>query len=203
MNIQNWVSIFQQSINDFHKLDSVDQVIENPYPANSPEHLFYLKNWVDTVQWHLEDMIRNPEIEPNEAVNLKRLIDTSNQKRTDIVEFIDGWFLDQFKNVVPDANASLNTETPAWALDRLSILELKIFHMSIETNRKDSSEAHKLACSQKFNILSEQKIDLINAIQQLLEDINIGKKYMKLYKQMKMYNDESLNPILYSKKNNE
>lgn len=200
MDVKNWVKIFQQSINDFHKLDSVNQQIENPYLPDAPEHLFYVKNWVDTVQWHLEDIIRNPEIEPAEALKLKRLIDASNQKRTDLVEFVDGWFLDQFKNVKPNADATINTETPAWAIDRLSILELKIFHMATEANRKDATMDHRAACNQKLTILLTQRVDLTNAIQQLIEDINSGKKYMKLYKQMKMYNDESLNPVLYAKK---
>ena len=200
MDTQTWIKIFQQSINDFHKNDSVDQIIENPFPADAPEHLFYVKNWVDTVQWHLEDIVRNPEIEPSEALKLKRLIDASNQKRTDLVEFIDAWFLDQFKNVKPNADATLNTETPAWALDRLSILELKIFHMAVEVNRENATVDHRNACNQKLDILLMQRVDLENAIQQLIKDIQSGRKYMKLYKQMKMYNDESLNPILYSKK---
>lgn len=200
MDIKNWIKVFQQSINDFHKHDSVDQQIKNPYPSDVPEHLFYVKNWVDTVQWHLEDIIRNPEIEPVNALKLKRLIDVSNQKRTDLVEFIDGWFLSQFKLVKPNTDATINTETPAWAIDRLSILELKIFHMAVEANRKDATMDHRAECNQKLAILLIQRVDLTNAIQQLIEDINSGKKYMKLYKQMKMYNDENLNPILYVKK---
>lgn len=200
MQVNTWVDIFQQSINDYHKHDSVDQPMENPYGVDSYEHLFYAKNWVDTVQWHLEDIIRNPEINPEEALKIKRLIDASNQKRTDLVEFVDSWFLVQFKDVQPQAGATINTETPAWAVDRLSILELKIFHMSLEANRGDATADHRAACQQKLDVLLTQRIDLTTAIQQLIDDINSGKKYMKLYKQMKMYNDESLNPILYAKK---
>lgn len=200
MQVNTLVEIFQQSINDYHKHDSVDQPMENPYGVDSSEHLFYAKNWVDTVQWHLEDIIRNPEINPEEALKIKRLIDASNQKRTDLVEFVDSWFLVQFKDVAPDADATINTETPAWAVDRLSILELKIFHMSLEANREDATADHRAACQQKLDVLLTQRVDLTTAIQQLIDDINAGKKYMKLYKQMKMYNDESLNPILYAKK---
>ena len=200
MQVNKWVEIFQQSINDYHKHDSVDQPIENPYAVDAPEHLFYVKNWVDTVQWHLEDIIRNPEINPEEALKIKRLIDASNQKRTDLVEFIDSWFLVQFKDVKPNADATINTETPAWAVDRLSILELKIFHMALEANREDASADHRAACQQKLDILLTQRVDLTTAIQQLIDDINSGRKYMKLYKQMKMYNDESLNPVLYAQK---
>jgi hypothetical protein len=168
--------------------------------VDAPEHLFYVKNWVDTVQWHLEDIIRNPGINPEEALKIKRLIDASNQKRTDLVEFIDSWFLVQFKDVKPNADATINTETPAWAVDRLSILELKIFHMGLEANRQDASADHRAACQQKLDILLTQRIDLTTAIQQLIDDITSGKKYMKLYKQMKMYNDETLNPVLYAQK---
>jgi hypothetical protein len=200
MQVNKWVEIFQQSINDYHKYDSVDQPIENPYAVDAPEHLFYVKNWVDTVQWHLEDIIRNPGINPEEALKIKRLIDASNQKRTDLVEFIDSWFLVQFKDVKPNADATINTETPAWAVDRLSILELKIFHMGLEANRQDASADHRAACQQKLDILLTQRIDLTTAIQQLIDDITSGKKYMKLYKQMKMYNDETLNPVLYAQK---
>jgi hypothetical protein len=200
MQVNKWVEIFRQSINDYHKHDSVDQPIENPYAVDAPEHLFYVKNWVDTVQWHLEDIIRNPGINPEEALKIKRLIDASNQKRTDLVEFIDSWFLVQFKDVKPNADATINTETPAWAVDRLSILELKIFHMGLEANRQDASADHRAACQQKLDILLTQRIDLTTAIQQLIDDITSGKKYMKLYKQMKMYNDETLNPVLYAQK---
>jgi hypothetical protein len=200
MQVNKWVEIFRQSINDYHKHDSVDQPIENPYAVDAPEHLFYVKNWVDTVQWHLEDIIRNPGINPEEALKIKRLIDASNQKRTDLVEFIDSWFLVQFKDVKPNADATINTETPAWAVDRLSILELKIFHMGLEANRQDASADHRAACQQKLEVLLTQRVDLTTAIQQLIDDITSGKKYMKLYKQMKMYNDETLNPVLYAQK---
>ena len=200
MQVNKWVEIFQQSIKDYHKYNSVDQPIENPYAVDAPEHLFYVKNWVDTVQWHLEDIIRNPEINPEEALKIKRLIDASNQQRTDLVEFIDSWFLVQFKDAKPTADATINTETPAWAVDRLSILELKIFHMALEANRQDASADHRAACGQKLEVLLTQRADLTTAIQQLIDDINAGKKYMKLYKQMKMYNDETLNPVLYAQK---
>ena len=192
--------IFDQSINDYHVKDSIETQIKNPYPKNQFEHLLYQKNWIDTVQWHLEDIIRDPEIEPAEALKIKRVIDASNQKRTDLVEFIDGYFLNKFKDIEPNENATLNSETIAWALDRLSILALKIFHMSEEANRENAEESHKTSCQNKLDVLNEQKIDLSTAIDQLIEDIEKGNKYMKIYKQMKMYNDEELNPVLYKAK---
>jgi hypothetical protein len=192
--------IFQKSINDYHKFDRVDAVIRNPYENVSLDYLLYLKNWIDTVQWHLEDLIRDPLIEPLEALKLKRKIDESNQRRTDVVEYIDSWFLEQYKNVTVTAEATINTESPAWAIDRLSILELKIYHMQIEANRKEATEDHRKNCQQKLDILLVQKEDLSNAIDQLVEDIASGRKYMKVYRQMKMYNDDSLNPVLYNKR---
>ena len=192
--------IFDQSINDYHVKDSIETQIKNPYPKDQFEHLLYQKNWIDTVQWHLEDIIRDPEIEPAEALKIKRVIDASNQKRTDLVEFIDGYFLNKFKDIEPNENATLNSETIAWALDRLSILALKIFHMSEEANRENAEETHKTSCQNKLDILNEQKIDLSIAIDQLIQDIEKGNKYMKIYKQMKMYNDEELNPVLYKAK---
>ena len=192
--------IFDRSINDYHVKDSIETQIKNPYPKDQFEHLLYQKNWIDTVQWHLEDIIRDPEIEPAEALRIKRVIDASNQKRTDLVEFIDGYFLNKYKDIKPDKNATLNSETIAWALDRLSILALKIFHMSEEANRENAEQSHKTSCQNKLDVLNEQKIDLSTAIDQLIQDIEKGNKYMKIYKQMKMYNDEELNPVLYKAK---
>lgn len=192
--------VFEQSINDYHKYDSVDQPIANPYPKDKIEHLLYAKNWVDTVQWHFEDIIRNPEIDPVEALVLKRKIDSSNQVRTDMVEYIDSYFLQQYKDVQPKADAKINSESPAWALDRLSILALKIYHMAEEANRPDASAEHRAKCQEKLNVLLEQKKDLSTAIDDLIADIEAGDKFMKVYKQMKMYNDEELNPVLYQNK---
>lgn len=200
MQASEWISIFQRSIIDYHIMNDVDEVISNPYEKDSLEHLMYLKNWVDTVQWHLEDIIRDPDIDPVEALKLKRRIDASNQYRTDIVEYIDSWFLQQYAGVKPAVDAIFNTESPAWAVDRLSILELKIFHMQQEVDREDASPEHGLRCRQKLNVLLTQRADLSTAIDQLLQDITDGKKFMKVYKQMKMYNDESLNPVLYQQK---
>ena len=193
--------IFEQATKAYHAIDSVDATVKNPYPVNSIEFYLYLKNWIDAVQWHLEDIIRNPQIEPVEALLIKRRIDKSNQDRTDLVELIDSFFLDKYKNVKVLPNATINTESPAWAIDRLSILELKICHMEQEVARQDSSEEHRQRCQQKLNVLLEQRKDLSTALDQLLMDIRAGRKYMKTYKQMKMYNDPSLNPVLYSKNN--
>jgi hypothetical protein len=191
--------IFNESVLDYHKTDNVDTPINNPYEFKTIEYYLYLKNWIDTVQWHLEDIIRNPEIDPVEALALKRRIDSSNQDRTDLVELIDSYFLDKYKDTIVNPNAIINTESPAWAIDRLSILHLKIYHMQQEVGRKDSSAEHLAQCQTKLNILLEQKEDLSTAINQLIEDISKGDKKMKVYKQMKMYNDPELNPVLYAK----
>ncbi len=192
--------IFNESILKYHETDSVYQPIDNPYPKDSLEHLLYLKNWIDTVQWHLEDIIRDPQIQPEKALEIKRWIDRSNQERTDVVEYIDSWFLNYFKDVKPKPGAKINTESPAWALDRLSILALKIYHMNEERKRQDLSPGKKKEVEEKYRILLEQQKDLSTAIDELLEDIARGEKYMKVYKQMKMYNDPDLNPVLYGKK---
>lgn len=192
--------VFNQAITDYHKYDDVDHEIENPYDRSQLEHLLYHKNWVDTVQWHFEDIIRDPEIDPAAALVLKRRIDASNQVRTDMVEYIDSYFLDKYKDVKVAADAKINTESPAWAIDRYSILALKIYHMEQETKREDVDQAHKEACQKKLNVLKEQHKDLSTAIEELIEDIEAGRKYMKVYKQMKMYNDPNLNPILYANK---
>ena len=192
--------IFDESVHDYHKTDDVDTAIINRYEFKTIEYYLYLKNWIDTVQWHLEDIIRNPQIDPVEALALKRRIDASNQDRTDLVELIDSYFLDKNKDVEPKADAVINTESPAWAIDRLSILHLKIYHMQQEVDRKDSSSEHVQQCQTKLNVLLEQKVDLSIAIHQLIEDISTGSKKMKVYKQMKMYNDPTLNPVLYGKK---
>ncbi|WP_265427655.1 DUF4254 domain-containing protein [Chryseobacterium sp. YIM B08800] len=191
--------IFNQSIEDYHVLDSVETPVKNPFETDSLERILYAKNWIDTVQWHLEDIIRDENIDPVDALQLKRTIDSSNQKRTDLVEFIDSWFLDKYKNITPKSDAKINTETPAWAVDRLSILALKVYHMSLEANRESASEEHRQNCQAKLDVLLTQKEDLSTSIIQLLTDIENGDVKMKVYKQMKMYNDESLNPILYQK----
>ncbi len=192
--------IFDEAVVDYHKTDCVDQPIANPYPLKSIEYYLYLKNWIDTVQWHLEDIIRDPQIDPVEALALKRRIDKSNQDRTDLVELIDSYFWDKYHAVKTAADAKINTESPAWAIDRLSILHLKIYHMQAEVSRTDVSEAHKAQCQAKLNVLLEQKTDLSTAIDQLLADFAAGTKKMKVYKQMKMYNDPELNPVLYGQK---
>ena len=191
--------IFEKAINDYHVNDNVDTPINNPYEERSIEFYLYLKNWIDTVQWHLEDIIRDPEIDPIEALAIKRRIDKSNQDRTDLVEMIDSYFLDKYKDVKVLPDAVINTESPAWAVDRLSILELKIYHMKEQVERKDADEKHKEQCNKKLAVLLEQRKDLASAIDQLLSDIEAGRKYMKVYKQMKMYNDPSTNPVLYGK----
>tara|TARA_R110000796_G_scaffold37722_1_gene95001 strand:- start:40430 stop:41032 length:603 start_codon:yes stop_codon:yes gene_type:complete len=193
-------AIFEESIKKYHIMDDVYQSFENPYPKSDISHLLYRKNWIDTVQWHYEDIIRDPNIIPSDALVLKRKIDASNQDRTDLVEYIDSYFLDKYRLVSINKNATINTESPAWAIDRLSILALKIYHMHEEVTRTDASQEHIKKCQEKLNILLEQKKDLSTAIDQLITDIENGNKYMKAYKQMKMYNDDELNPILRSKK---
>lgn len=194
--------IFNKAIEDYHLKDNIDTPISNPYEKDSIEYRLYLKCWIDTVQWHLEDIIRDPHIDPLKALQLKRRIDRSNQDRTDLVEQIDSWFRQYFSDVTPLPDARLNTESPAWAVDRLSILALKIYHMREQAERQDASAEHRQRCHDKLEVLLEQQKDLSLAIDQLLEDIKEGKKYMKVYRQMKMYNDPSTNPVLYKNNNN-
>lgn len=193
-------AIFEESIEKYHIKDDVYQEFENPYPKDKIEHLLYRKNWIDTVQWHYEDIIRDPNIDPVNALDIKRKIDASNQDRTDLVEYIDSYFLKKYQSVEIKEDAKINTESPAWAIDRLSILALKIYHMQEEVNRKDASTEHIDKCTAKLSVLLEQKKDLSTAIDQLLADIESGSKYMKVYKQMKMYNDDELNPVLRGQK---
>ena len=200
MNATEFNTLFDKVIEKYHIIDDVDQAFENPYNKTELSHLLYRKSWIDTVQWHFEDIIRLPDIDPIEALALKRRIDSSNQDRTDMVEYIDSYYLENSKNVEVQPGAKINTESPAWAIDRLSILALKIYHMKEEAYRDSASEEHRSSCQQKLNILLEQREDLSSAIDDLLEDISQGKKYMKEYKQMKMYNDDELNPMLYKKK---
>ncbi|MBQ0006587.1 MAG: DUF4254 domain-containing protein [Alistipes sp.] len=197
---EEYNAIFDGQIHEYHNLDDVDAPMVNPYEKGTLEYLLCMKNWIDTVQWHLEDIIRNPSINPVDALSIKRRIDKSNQDRTDLVEKIDDWFFDSFSKVEKLENAGINTETPAWAIDRLSILALKIYHMKAEAERTDASEDHKASCQKKLETLLIQRVDLSQAIEQLLEELSSGRKYMKLYRQMKMYNDPSLNPILYKQK---
>lgn len=192
--------IFQEAIDDYHTNNNIDHPIANPYRISTLEHLLYLKCWIDTVQWHMEDVVRNPEINPADGLQWKRRIDASNQERTDVVEYIDSYFLEEYKDITPKTTARVNTESPAWAIDRLSILALKIYHMEEETVRPGTTEAHKQICLGKLNVLMAQRTDLSTSLDQLLTDIQNGDKYMKVYKQMKMYNDPSLNPVLYNRK---
>ncbi len=193
-------SIFNKTIADYHLTDNVDAPMRSPYDRGTIEYDLYLKNWIDTVQWHLEDLIRDPSIDPLDALALKRRIDHSNQERTDLVEQIDSYFLTLYHDVKLLPSATINTESPAWAVDRLSILALKIYHMREQTERTDADSKHIESCRGKLDILLQQREDLGTAIDQLLDDFEHGRKYMKVYKQMKMYNDPNTNPILYGKK---
>lgn len=195
-------TIFQDVINKYHVINTVDQEFTNIYDKNADliEHLLYRKCWIDTVQWHYEDIIRDPQIDPVAALTLKRKIDASNQDRTDMVEYIDSYFLEKYADVTPKESAKINSESPAWAIDRLSILALKIYHMNEEVERTDASDAHITACQKKLDILLEQRVDLSTTIDDLIADIEKGDKYMKVYKQMKMYNDDELNPVLRNQK---
>lgn len=192
--------IFESTTRRYHETDDVDASVVNPYKEGTIEHTLFAKNWIDAVQWHLEDIIRDPAIDPVAALALKRRIDRSNQDRTDMVEELDTYFRDLYKDVTVLPDATINTESPAWALDRLSILALKIYHMQAEVERDDASPEHKARCAAKLDVLLEQRKDLIDAIRQLLDDIKDGKKYMKVYRQMKMYNDPATNPVLYAQK---
>lgn len=191
--------IFERAILDYHQTDDIDAPLQNPYAAGTIEADLYRKCWIDTVQWHLEDIVRDPEINPVAALSLKRRIDRSNQDRTDLVETIDSYFYTLYHGVQRLPEATINTESPAWAIDRLSILALKIYHMNEQAERTDASAEHRATCQQKLNVLLEQQVDLSTAIDQLLADIEAGRKWMKVYKQMKMYNDPATNPVLYGK----
>lgn len=197
---ENANKIFNQAIADYHIKDNIDTPINNPFAEGTIENRLYLKCWIDTVQWHFEDIIRDPQIDPAEALVLKRRIDKSNQDRTDLVEQIDSYFREIYKDVKVQSDARINTESPAWAVDRLSILALKIYHMKEQVERLEASAEHKAKCQAKLDVLLEQQVDLSTAIDQLLEDIEVGRKYMKVYRQMKMYNDPSTNPVLYNQK---
>lgn len=189
--------IFRRSIQTYHLTDAVDTPIQNPYGADDIASLLYQKNWIDTVQWHLEDLIRSPAIRPDELAAIKRRIDQSNQDRTDTVEQIDGWFWEQFSQITPKPTARMNSETPAWLLDRMSILQLKLYHFREQIDRESVSDEHRQRAAQKLGVLLEQEQDLARCFDELLEDIRNGYRYMKVYRQMKMYNDPTLNPVLY------
>ncbi|MCH8319257.1 MAG: DUF4254 domain-containing protein [Bacteroidetes bacterium] len=199
MNAERCNEIFLKSIADYHKYDNINQPIDNPYEEGNIKWLLYLKNWIDTIQWHLEDLIRDPDISAEEAVKLKRRIDHSNQERNDTVEKIDNWFMEAFKDIKKKENTQLNSESPGLIIDRLSILALKVYHMQEQVNREDAGKEHSDDCQVKLKILLEQQKDLSQCFNELIEDIKSGIRYMSVYRQMKMYNDPSLNPILYSK----
>jgi hypothetical protein len=194
------ISVFKEATRIYHLADNVDAPFSNLFAPNTIESDLFLKNWIDAVQWHLEDIIRNPQINPVDALALKRRIDASNQERTDLVERIDTYFWSKYQDVETLPDAVINTESPAWAIDRLSILILKIWHMQAEADRLEAAPEHRLQCQRKLDVLNEQLADLSMAIDQLLSDIESGRRYMKVYKQMKMYNDPALNPVLYAKK---
>ena len=197
--VETCANVFTRCIAEYHVKDSLNSKMNTPYSHESLEHILHHKCWIDTVQWHLEDEIRTPDILPKYALKIKKTIDSSNQDRTDIVEKIDSYFLTFFSEITPQKGATLNTESPAWAIDRFSILFLKMYHMKEDSERKEISDAHRQKSLGKLSILEEQKEDLGTAISQLLNDIHAGKKYMKVYRQMKMYNDPTLNPVFYSK----
>lgn len=197
---QNYNKVFDRATADYHVTDNIDAPRPHHYAEGSLDEILYGKSWIDVVQWHMEDLIRDPQIEPVEAVALKRRIDASNQDRTDMVEAIDTWFRDKYAGVKPLPDATINTESPAWAIDRLSILAVKIYHMRAEVERLEASAEHKARCAAKLDVLLEQRTDLSQAIDTLLDDIAAGRKYMKVYRQMKMYNDADTNPVLYAKK---
>lgn len=200
MNVAEFYNVFEKSIQDYHVLNTLEQKCVNPFATDSFESILYHKNWIDTVQWHCEDEIRNPNIALEDAILFKRKIDALNQERTDKVEQIDDFFIAKYSNVTPLENATWNTESPAWAIDRLSILALKIYHMYEELQRIDASKDYISQIQSKLDVLLLQKSDLIISINELLSDIAHGKKIMKVYRQMKMYNDLEMNPILRKNK---
>ena len=201
MKAEKCIEIFEQSITNYHVLDDPYQEMNNTFEDGTIENLMYLKNWIDTVQWHYEDIIRDPNIQPEAGMDMKRKIDKSNQHRTDVVEQLDDYYISLFKGITPSSDAKLNTESPGWVVDRISILCLKIYHMQEQVNRRDTDETHKQQCLNKLNILLEQKEDISKSFNDLLDEIQNGEKQIKVYRQMKMYNDDTLNPVLYKKSN--
>lgn len=193
--------IFITVIDQYHINNDVDSSYVNPYNLDTLEYLLFEKCWIDTVQWHLEDLIRNPNIDSNKGLELKHRIDKSNQNRTDIVEKVDDYYFSIFKNT-SEKDSKINTESPGWVVDRLSILNLKIYHMNEQVDRKNVTAEHILNCEKKMVVLQNQRIDLSNSFDELLEEYKEGIKKMKVYRQMKMYNDSNLNPELYRKNNN-
>lgn len=198
MDTKTLNKIFATCIEDYHVIDSVDQEIQNPYPDSDILHVVYNKCWIDTVQWHYEDLIRDPGIKPEDGMALKQLIDSSNQRRTDIVEKIDDYFLEKF-NFDGKQKGKINTESPAWVIDRLSILSLKLFHMKEQVDRADASKERSEKALSRYRILLEQQNDLSTSFDQLISDYGSGEKVMKVYRQMKLYNDPETNPVLYKK----
>ena len=192
--------VFDRCVAAYHVTDDVDAPVASPYQSGSIDNTLFEKCLIDARQWHLEDIIRDPAIDPVAALALKRRIDASNQDRTDMVEQLDDYFRQKYASVEVKADATINTETPAWALDRLSILALKIYHMKVEAERTDASAEHRNRCQGKLDVLLQQRVDLSQAIDALLADIAAGRKYMKVYRQMKMYNDADTNPVLYGSK---
>ena len=196
MNLIQTFDIFQRAIADYHILNNIDAPIQIPFPTKSLESLLYEKCWIDAVQWHCEDEVRHPKIEAERVRFFKNRIDSLNQTRTNLVEQLDDFFLTYFEHIQYHSDAKLNTESPAWAIDRLSILALKIYHMQEEVERTDLSLEQFQAYQQKLELLLTQKLDLITAIEQLLGEIEQGKTLFKVYRQVKMYNDADLNPVL-------
>ena len=199
MKAENCIKIFEKAITDYHVKDNVYQSFTNPFEESSIECTMYQKSWIDTVQWHYEDIIRDPNIEPAAGMDMKRKIDKSNQNRTDVVEQLDDYYISLFNNVSIQSNAKLNTESPGWVVDRISILCLKIYHMQEQVDRTDTDSKHRQQCLNKLNILLEQKEDISKSFNDLLDEIQKGEKQIKVYRQMKMYNDDTLNPVLYKK----
>jgi len=191
------LDIFKACTRDYHARDEVDAQEQNPYARGTMAALLYTKHWVDVVQWHLEDIIRDPEIDAGEALRVKRRIDELNQWRTELVELLDDRLAKEYEGVKLQPGARLNTESLAWAMDRLSILELKLFHMEQESCREGVPETHVQCCVDRVAVLAEQQADLMKAIDQLFEDLRTGRRYVRVYRQFKMYNDPMLNPVLY------
>ena len=200
MKATDCIALFNRAIDDYHVTDDVDAKMNSDFVPDSIEELLYRKCWIDTVQWHLEDIIRDPEIDDKKGIEIKRRIDASNQARTDLVEQIDDWFNATLSEVKPKENARLNTESIAWVVDRISILCLKLYHMKEQTERSDAEPTHLQKCQMKYAVLLEQEQDITRSFDELLEDIASGDRIVKVYRQMKMYNDESLNPVLYQNK---
>ena len=195
--------LLEQQLNEvaqWHvKAPEPDYVEASDFP-----NLVSMQHYVNFELWHQEDMARDPDATDSKIAAVKRAIDVLNQRRNDMIEQMDQYLLDELqkKKINYTSETEMNSETPGSIIDRLSINALKIYHMDEEIQRLDVTDEHRKKCSGKLSVLQDQRNDLKKSLETLLADLSSGKKRLKVYQQMKMYNDENLNPVLYQKGKN-